>query len=649
MTKPNPNQETLEEMLRVDHAGEYGANRIYEGQLMVLGKTAMAPTLKHMLEQEQEHLKKFDQLLNDNKVRPSALMPLWHVAGLALGIGSALLGKKAAMACTVAVEEAIEEHYNSQIELIKDEELKKTITKFRDEEVEHKDIAVTNQAREMKGYALFSNAIKLGAKASIFLAKKICIIAIIGLPFAAQAVGPIDEATTALKKGNNTAAYNIVKPLAATGNPDAQFMLCGMFYNAQGVPKNDFEAARWCHAAAQNGNTEAMYNLALLYQNGEGVGQNFVEARKWYSEAAERGHKDAEFNLAELSGKNKQTADMLAQQIAASPQPAPQPAQPEPQNTQALQMAAAMPQPVPNIPNPQLQMQAGQQIQAQAPILRPYQVAAQPLQPMPQQQIPQQQIPQQQIPQQFVQQPMIQQPLMQQQPVQVASLAPARVPAPKAVKAKHLQSVEPASGYIAPGIKVVEDVEAPIIIVENDTPVDPYSACIMAAQRGEVYDICNKDNSEKKPEAQQVAMLDSGMRQHSFGVVGDNNFSTALENAKKGDADAQNELGLMYRNGTGVAKNYGEAIKWLEKAASKGHVHAMMNLAEIYREGTGVAPNQQLAYSWYNLAADRSTSSEDKTAALTNVAELSKNLSNEEIGNALQYVTKLDERIPQYN
>ena len=171
--KPNPNPETLAEMLRVDHAGEYGANRIYEGQLLVLGKKAVAPTLRHMLEQEQQHLKKFDELLVEHKVRPSALLPFWHIAGLALGAGSALLGEKAAMACTVAVEEAIDEHYAEQEAQIEDPELKATVAKFRAEELEHRDIGLENKAEQMVGYEFFKTAIKLGAKLSIAIAKKI--------------------------------------------------------------------------------------------------------------------------------------------------------------------------------------------------------------------------------------------------------------------------------------------------------------------------------------------------------------------------------------------------------------------------------------------------------------------------------------------
>ena len=172
--KPNPNAETLEQMIRVDHAGEYGANRIYEGQLMILGKSKIAPVLKHMLEQEQVHLQKFNELIVENKVRPSALMPLWHVAGLALGIGSALLGEKAAMAATVAVEEAIDEHYREQdAELAENQELKAVVQKFRAEELEHRDTGLEHDAESMIGYKLFNKLIKTGVKASIWLAKRI--------------------------------------------------------------------------------------------------------------------------------------------------------------------------------------------------------------------------------------------------------------------------------------------------------------------------------------------------------------------------------------------------------------------------------------------------------------------------------------------
>ena len=172
--KLNPNAETLSEMLRVDHAGEYGANRIYEGQLLVLGKkkSPKVGMIRHMLEQEQEHLKKFDELLVQTKTRPSVLLPLWHIAGVALGVGSALLGEKAAMAATVAVEETIDEHYQEQIDQLEEGELKETIKKFRAEEIEHRDIGLAHNAEQMVGYGAFTTAIKCGAKLSIWLAKR---------------------------------------------------------------------------------------------------------------------------------------------------------------------------------------------------------------------------------------------------------------------------------------------------------------------------------------------------------------------------------------------------------------------------------------------------------------------------------------------
>ncbi|TRY81628.1 hypothetical protein DNTS_014477 [Danionella cerebrum] len=105
----------LDSMLRVDHAGEYGANRIYAGQMAVLGRTQTGPLIQHMWDQEKIHLEKFNEILGEHRVRPTLMLPLWDIAGFALGACSALLGKEGAMACTVAVEESISEHYNSQI------------------------------------------------------------------------------------------------------------------------------------------------------------------------------------------------------------------------------------------------------------------------------------------------------------------------------------------------------------------------------------------------------------------------------------------------------------------------------------------------------------------------------------------------------
>ena len=168
----------IDRMLRVDHAGEYGADRIYAGQLAVLGKTDVGPLIQHMWEQEKEHLATFDKYVPKYRVRPTALLPLWHVAGYALGAGTALLGKEAAMACTVAVEATITEHYNEQIrELSKDgekyEELIKTISKFRDEEQEHHDTGLANEAEQAPAYALLSSAITVACKGAIYVSERI--------------------------------------------------------------------------------------------------------------------------------------------------------------------------------------------------------------------------------------------------------------------------------------------------------------------------------------------------------------------------------------------------------------------------------------------------------------------------------------------
>ena len=168
-------KDMLESMIRVDHAGEYGAVRIYEGQLAVLGKSADRPDIEHMADQERVHLAKFDDLIRKNRVRPTALMPLWHVAGFALGAGTALMGEQAAHACTVAVEEVIGEHYADQAERLGDEEapLRKTIAKFRDDELEHRDIAVDHRGREAMFYAALKAVIQQGCRTAIRIAERV--------------------------------------------------------------------------------------------------------------------------------------------------------------------------------------------------------------------------------------------------------------------------------------------------------------------------------------------------------------------------------------------------------------------------------------------------------------------------------------------
>ena len=166
----------LDEIIRVDHAGEYGATRIYDGQIAVFGKDSkIGKTIQHMADQEQEHIDKFNELILEHRVRPTALLPLWNVAGYALGASTALMGEKAAMACTVAVEKVIGEHYQEQLELLGDDhkDLKKTISKFRDDELEHHDIGIEHDAESAPGYKIMSKVIELGCKTAIAISKKI--------------------------------------------------------------------------------------------------------------------------------------------------------------------------------------------------------------------------------------------------------------------------------------------------------------------------------------------------------------------------------------------------------------------------------------------------------------------------------------------
>ena len=174
--KSKTNRETLEEIIRVDHAGEYGATRIYDGQIAVFGKSSkIGKTIQHMADQEQEHIDKFNELILEHRVRPTALLPIWNIAGFALGASTALLGEKAAMACTVAVEKVIGEHYQEQIDLLEDDhkDLKKTISKFRDDELEHHDIGIEHDAESAIGYRVMSKVIELGCKTAIAISKKV--------------------------------------------------------------------------------------------------------------------------------------------------------------------------------------------------------------------------------------------------------------------------------------------------------------------------------------------------------------------------------------------------------------------------------------------------------------------------------------------
>lgn len=165
----------VKKFIRVDHAGEYGAARIYAGQLAVLGRGPHGPTLEHMRAQEQHHLDTFSRLIATRRIRPTALLPFWHIAGFALGAATAALGSRAAMACTVAVEETIDAHYAAQsAELGEDEaELAATIETFRAEELEHRDIGLANGAEQAPAYRLLTAIIKTGCRAAIKISEQI--------------------------------------------------------------------------------------------------------------------------------------------------------------------------------------------------------------------------------------------------------------------------------------------------------------------------------------------------------------------------------------------------------------------------------------------------------------------------------------------
>lgn len=162
-------------VLRVDQAGEYGAVRIYEGQLAILGRSTVGPVIRQMAEGEREHLATFDKLLPERRVRPTLLHPVWHVAGFALGAGTALLGARAAMACTAAVEEVIDAHYARQVADLGDDEpeLRDICERYRQEEVEHRQTSLDHGAVEAPAYRALTGVIKAGSRAAIWLSERI--------------------------------------------------------------------------------------------------------------------------------------------------------------------------------------------------------------------------------------------------------------------------------------------------------------------------------------------------------------------------------------------------------------------------------------------------------------------------------------------
>ncbi len=173
MPKPD-----IHRMIRVDQAGEFGATRIYAGQLAVMGdRGPHSGEIAGMAEQEAQHRAKFDALMARRGVRPTALQPLWSMAGYALGAATALLGPEAAMACTAAVEEEIDRHYSAQLDELEDDgsdpELAKMIAEFREDEREHRDAALAAGAENAPGYPLLSGLIRLGCRTAIKVSERI--------------------------------------------------------------------------------------------------------------------------------------------------------------------------------------------------------------------------------------------------------------------------------------------------------------------------------------------------------------------------------------------------------------------------------------------------------------------------------------------
>tara|TARA_B100000674_G_scaffold250006_1_gene206121 strand:- start:401 stop:934 length:534 start_codon:yes stop_codon:yes gene_type:complete len=168
----------LEEFIRVDHAGERGAIKIYEGQLLAL-KTLMKndqlkEKIEEMKEHEKEHAEFFDKEIKKRNIKPTRFLPLWDLLGVSLGFGSTILGSKAAMLCTASVEEVIDEHYQNQINKIQDDEkeLKEKIIKFREDELNHKDIAYANGASKEGFYSILDKLIKTSSRIAITISEK---------------------------------------------------------------------------------------------------------------------------------------------------------------------------------------------------------------------------------------------------------------------------------------------------------------------------------------------------------------------------------------------------------------------------------------------------------------------------------------------
>ena len=173
------NKKTLEEIIRVDHAGERGAIKIYEGQLLALNTFKKNEKLKKLIEEmkehEKEHFEYFDKAIKDRNIKPTIFLPIWDLLGVTLGFGTTMLGEKAAMLCTASVEEVIDEHYKNQLKKLGNDEkdLKKKIEKFKEDEINHKNIAYESGATTKGFYSIMDKVIRTGSRIAITISEKI--------------------------------------------------------------------------------------------------------------------------------------------------------------------------------------------------------------------------------------------------------------------------------------------------------------------------------------------------------------------------------------------------------------------------------------------------------------------------------------------
>jgi len=375
------------------------------------------------------------------------------------------------------------------------------------------------------------------------------LVIVIAVPIVANAT--TEQGAQALRAGDFSTAYKFILPGATAGDANAQFYLCGMYFQGQGVPRNKNESFLWCKLAAEQGHLEAAYNLALFYQKGSGTAQNFNDAMNWYKSAAERGHKNSQFNLLQMINANNSKTQA--------------------RNAGAGKLVAVVP-PV------------GVALDAQGnPVTM--------------------------------------------NPLKAMDAAP-----------KNLAQPVPQA---APQQAALQAVQAPTspapLTAEQQQQYAAQAGCLQAAQQGIIADNCGA-KAVPPPEPAQIAAVEPINEQDTIGWI--------EKQAELGDLAAQNNLGVMYRRGVGVEKQPEKAFALFEKSAARGSTNGMLNLANMYKLGEGTPQNLELSYSWYNLAADRIPAGEIKRGALANIKEISGYMDNEQIGNALGYVTKLDETIP---